>query len=71
MESLTESLPDALRALAEDLDALAAEDPAPLSGPALLVRLCGLLNAQNRIAAEVLAPCTRARAPARRRSTGR
>ncbi len=35
------------------LDALAAEDLAPLFGPALLERLRPLLAAQNRIAAEV------------------
>jgi uncharacterized protein DUF222 len=46
-------LPEALRALADDLDTLGAEELAPLFGPALLVRLRGLLAAQNRIAAEV------------------
>ncbi|SDM92974.1 protein of unknown function [Geodermatophilus siccatus] len=35
------------------LDALAAEDLAPLFGPALLERLRPLLVAQNRLAAEV------------------
>ncbi len=35
------------------LDALAAEDLAPLVGPALLDRLRPLLAAQNRLAAEV------------------
>ena len=35
------------------LDALAAEDLAPLFGPALLDRLRPLLAAQNRLAAEV------------------
>ncbi|SDO50504.1 protein of unknown function, partial [Geodermatophilus sp. DSM 45219] len=43
----------AIEALTSALDALAAEDLAPLFGPALLERLGPLLVAQNRIAAEV------------------
>ena len=39
--------------LLASLDALAAEDLAPLFGPALLDRLRPLLAAQNRLAAEV------------------
>ena len=39
--------------LLASLDALAAEDLAPLFGPALLDRLGPLLAAQNRLAAEV------------------
>ncbi|SDM39519.1 hypothetical protein SAMN05660642_02392, partial [Geodermatophilus siccatus] len=39
--------------LLASLDALAAEDLAPLFGPALLERLGPLLVAQNRLAAEV------------------
>ncbi|MGY1622344.1 DUF222 domain-containing protein, partial [Geodermatophilus sp. SYSU D00965] len=48
-----DELPEVLRALADDLDALGGEELAPLFGPALLVRLRGLLCAQNRLAAEV------------------
>ena len=43
----------AIEALTSALDALAAEDLAPLFGPALLERLRPLLAAQNRLAAEV------------------
>ncbi|SDO57698.1 protein of unknown function, partial [Geodermatophilus sp. DSM 45219] len=43
----------AIEALTSALDTLAAEDLAPLFGPALLERLGPLLVAQNRIAAEV------------------
>src|SRR3712207_9202080 len=39
--------------LLASLDALAAEDLAPLFGPALLERLRPLLAAQNRLAAEI------------------
>src|ERR671916_1820473 len=44
---------DVDEALSAALDALAAEDLAPLFGPALLDRLGPLLAAQNRIAAEI------------------
>jgi uncharacterized protein DUF222 len=43
----------AVEALSSALDALAAEDLAPLFGPALLERLRPLLVAQNRLAAEI------------------
>ncbi|MGY1590609.1 DUF222 domain-containing protein [Geodermatophilus sp. SYSU D00708] len=48
-----DELPEALRALTAALDTLGGQDLAPLFGPALLVRLRGLLCAQNRLAAEV------------------
>src|SRR3712207_6745383 len=52
-ERLIESVGGVVDELLAALDALAAEDLAPLLGPALLERLRPLLVAQNRLAAEV------------------
>jgi hypothetical protein len=50
---LIESVGGVVDELLAALDALAADDLAPLFGPALLDRLRPLLVAQNRIAAEI------------------
>ena len=52
------------------LDALAAEDLAPLFGPALLERLRPLLVAQHRLAAEVARTVREAELSGAARSTG-